>query len=484
MSRVARRIINALSIPSHDVYEIGPNVVAVNPIWKIAIQRWVGDNGQRWYRNWFDKGYLATKVSVGSPSTQYVWCIHRGPLTDTPTTLAEQCVRYVPMGLGLRNTNDTPLVSIAQGIVAAHVAAREGYDESYQNGGPVAEIVPIVGVQKQFAGTAFGANVNFNVPMRLGNNYMVGAGPSVKITGTYVSVGSMKPVALPSPMSNMLLIEGPSTFDYGEVSPWYEFFLVMNATIRQDMTAANEREPSLKLRADSSELDNDPTGGLGYLKMTVKTSINPFDMIANFRPYADEIFQSNQTIESVAMSDIRKCWASESVFVGGFAGDETLRTSFPKGVTDDDTAEALAMVDAKTAHFTIRSSDAVLVDATPEGGTTVTGTLTADLAVIVAKRLSMRGVQCTISTYGGLETVGEEVSISSLMSRMVSATHSGSVVARAQRDLRTEGQTDQVGYSTLVATAKLMSYDQRMIASTLLIPGMVYDNTTAGSIAK
>lgn len=479
MSRVANRIIAALSIPAEDVFEIGPNVVAVAPVWQVAIQQWVNDNGQEWYNNWFKKGYLASKVQVGVPTTQYVWCIHRGSVTAAPRTLAEQCVRFLPTGLGSRATHDSPFKTRVQGVVVANTVGRFSDNPDYNT--IIPEVSSVTGVQKCFAGTPLGADVDVVVPMHPNDAVAVVGGGEA---GFYVMSGSITPVALPSPILNMLLIEGPSTFDYGEVSPWYEFFLVMNNTVRQDMIVANQREPSLKLRSDSTALENDPTGGLGYLKMSVKTSINPFDMIPNFRPYADEIFESDQAVESVAMSDIRSRWNSETVFVGGFAGSETLRTSFPEGVTEDDTAEAIASLDATAVAMTILSSDVVYVSATDVTGKVTTASLTGSLAVVVTKRLSVRGVECTVTVNAITAPAGDGPAIMALLAELESAMNSQSVASNAQTDLRKTGQTDQVGYSTLVAVTKLMSYDQRIIASSLLIPGMVYDNTTARSIVK
>lgn len=479
MSRVAKRIITALSIPAKDVFEIGPNVVAVAPIWQTAIQQWVNDNGQEWYSNWFKKRYLASKIQVGTPETQYVWCIHRGPVTAKPRTLAEQCVRFRPTVLGSHPTNDSAFWTKAQGIVMANTVGR--YNEStYWGDAIIPEDTSITGIQKHFAGAPFGADVNIVVPMRPANTVAVGG----KEEGVYVMNGDLTPAELPPPILNMLLIEGPSTFDYGEVSPWYEFFLVTNNTVRQDMIEANRREPSLGLHRDLTALENDPTGGLGYLKMSVKTSINPFDMIPNFRPYADEIFESDQVVESVAMSDIRNRWNSETVFIGGFAGDETLRTSFPEGVTEDNEAEAIASLDAATVAMVIQSSDMVSVSATDVNGKVATASLTGSLAVVVAKRLSVRGVKCTVTVSARTAPAGDGPAIMALLAELGSAINSQSVVSHVQTNLRKMGQTDQVGYSALVATTKLMSYDQRIIASSLLIPGMVYDNTTARSIVK
>lgn len=480
MSRVAKRIIAALSIPATDVFEIGPNVVAVTPIWRSAIQQWVNDNGQEWYSNWFKKGYSASKIQVGTPETQYVWCIHRGLVTAAPLTLAEQCVRFRPTVLGSRGTNDSAFMTEKQGVVMANAVGHYSND-TYYGDTILPEELPITGVQKYFMGAPFGANVDIVVPMRPNGTAVVGGG---KEAGTYVMGGSITPFALLPSILNMLLIEGPSTFDYGEVSPWYEFFLVMNDTVRQDMIEANKREPSLKLRSDLTALENDPTGGLGYLKMSEKTLINPFDMIPNFRPYADEIFESDQVVESVAMSDIRDRWKSETVFVGGFAGNEILRTSFPEGVTEDDTAEAIASLDATVVDMVIRSSNVVEVSATGADGKVTTASLTGSLAVVVTKRLSVRGIKCTVAVSARTAPVGDGQAIMALLAELGSAMNSQSVVSNTQTNLRKMGQTDQVGYSALVATTKLMSYDQRIIASSLLIPGMVYDNTTARSIVK
>lgn len=478
MSRVANRIIAALSIPPADVFEIGPNVVAVQPIWQTAIQEWVNNNAQEWYNNWFQKGYHASKVQVGSQTTQYVWCIHRSTITAPPSTLAEQCARFRPVGLGSRMTNEDVFRTLVQGVVTANVVGR--YGENSHRKAAITEEVPMTGVQRQFAGEPIGADAHIALRMRP-EDTTAGGGDEI---GLYLTSATITPVELPSPVLNMLLIEGPSTFDYGEVSKWYEFFLAMNNTVRQDMIAANQREPSLKLRSDSVALENDPTGGLGYLKMSVKTSINPFDMVPNFRPYADEIFESDQVVESVAMADIRSRWSSETVFVGGFVGDETLRTSFPEGVTDDDAAEAVASLDVTAVSMTVQSSDVVYVTATRESGAIVTASLTGALAVVVAKRLSVRGITCTVSISDQTTPSGDGAAIMALVAQLGSATRAQSVVTNAQADLRTSGQTDQVGYSALVATTKLMSYDQRIIAASLLIPGMVYDNATAQSIAK
>lgn len=478
MSRVANRIINALSIPAVDVYEIGPNVVAVNPVWQTAIQQWVNDHGQKWYSNWFGKGYLASKVQIGSPTTQHVWCIHRGRLKAAPKTLAEQCARFRPLTLGTRPTNDSCFTATVQGIVMANTAGRMCDDD--RGNLVIAEITTITGVQKQFAGTPIGANVDIIVNMRP-DKTLATVGSEA---GPYIVAGRLTSTVLPAPKLNMLLIEGPSTFDYGEVSPWYEFFLVMNTTLRQDMIEASQREPQLKLRSDSVNLENDPAGGLGYLRIPNRTSINPFHMIPNFRPYADEIFISNEMVGSVPMSDIRKNWRAETVFVGGFSGDEVLRTSFPEGVTDDDEAERIASLDTTSATMTIRSSNAVFVHAKGADGVAVTATLTGDLAVVVLKRLSMRGIRCTVNVDTSTAPKGDGQGIMALLVELGAAMNAQSVLASAQTNLRTGGQTDQVGYSALVAAAKLMSYDQRLIASSLLIPGMVYNDVTARSIAR
>lgn len=480
MSKVANRIVKALSIPSSDVYEIGHCIVAVNPVWQGAIQQWIDTNGQKWYKNWFEKGYMASKVFTGPADIDFTWCLHRDFLTSAPATLAQQSVRFKPIGLGQGASNSDAFRTKAKGVFVASTAGRFAQTPNYYPGQTFIfpETLSVVGVQQQFCGLPFGPDYDVSVPMRPEGLAALSTEPA----GSYLMGGSCVANAVDSPILNMLLIEGPSTFDYGEVCPQYEFFLVMNNTIRQDMLTASIREPSLKLRSDSVELENDPTGGLGYLRMYTKSSVNPFDFIPAFRPYAEEVFESDQTVEGVSMSSIRSVWDKEAVFVGGFAGDPGVRTSFPVGVTDDDEAEALAVADLEALVFTIKASDVIYVTATETDGTHIAARLTSELAEIVIKRQSVRGTTLTVNVDANEAPDGDNVAMQATYAKLMAARSAQSVVGAAQKELRKHGQSDQVGYSTLVAAAKLMSYDQRLIASTLLIPGMVYDNATAALI--
>lgn len=195
MSRVANRIINALSIPSGDVYEIGPNVVAVNPVWHTAIQQWVDEHGQKWYSNWFKKGYLATKVRVGTPENQYVWCIHRGNVSSVPATLAEQCVRFTPMSLGTEWTNAI-YTGRAQGVILASAAGRLAHSDMYDVSVPPEQIA-VTSVQKRFVGLPFGAEVDIRLPMKPANIVSSGG----EDAGSYVVTGTLTPAQLPPPVS-------------------------------------------------------------------------------------------------------------------------------------------------------------------------------------------------------------------------------------------------------------------------------------------
>lgn len=477
MSRVANRIISALSIPKDDVYEISPFVVAVKPIWQGVIQQWLDTNGQKWYKNWFSKGYMASRVFTGSAPSDHTWCLHRGFLTSAPATLAQQSVRFKSLGLGRLGSNGSNFTATVKGVFAASTAGR--YSDSAPNA-VLAEGLSISGVQKQFCGLPFGPNYDIDVPMRP-NNTVAASG---KEAGSYVVSGTCTPAGLGMPLLNMLLIEGPSTFDYGEVCSMYEFFLVMNNTIRQDMLAASVREPGLKLRADSVELENDPTGGLGYLRMSAKSSVNPFDFIPSFRPYAESIFESDGTVEGVSMSSIRDTWSKESVFVGGFAGNADVRTSFPVGVVDDDDAEAIAVADLKALLVTVKSSDAISIAATKSDGTALNAEVTVALADVVIKRQSVRGTPVTLVIDAKKAPAGDTDAIAATYANLIAAKSAVSVVGDAQKELRRHGQRDQVGYSALIAAAKLMSYQERVIASTLLIPGTVYDNTTMALLSK
>lgn len=476
MSRVANRIINALSIPESDVFRISPFIVAVNPSWAGAINQWVANEGQTWYQRWFAKDYRASRVVIGSAETNRIWCLHRGDIEAKPNTLAEQSQRLKTVVVGTKLSNDQPFSGNAQGIVSAFVVGRTSYHPT--DPAIIPESLNITGVQRQFAGVAIGGNVSVNVAMRPDGASAV---PSYE-TGSYIIGATLTSYGMPADsLMNMILIEGPSSFDYGEVSPWYEYVLVTNATLKTDLQQAIAREPTLKTSQDIGKLDDDPTGGLGYFRPYIKTSFNPFDLMPQFRSFAEDIFASNESVGTTPMSTIRSNWESKEMFVGAFTGDASVKTSLPTAV-DVGTVSDFVGAGYTSALITIRQSSVVMFEGTIDGVTHPAVTVGSDDAVLLAKRLAIQGCNCEVTHNLAGGPLGDAIAVAALTAEIFSAVNSDTAVWAAQNALRDGNVYDQAGTAALVGAMGVMSKEQRLVASMLVVPGTVYDNTTAALV--
>lgn len=230
------------------------------------------------------------------------------------------------------------------------------------------------------------------------------------------------------------------------------------------------------VREDVSQLDNDPAGGIAYYLIRSRDRLNPFHMIPAFNPAAEELFASDERIGDVPMSTIRKNWAEQTVMVGVYNGTDELSCAVPD---EELSADAAAAMKGELTRVTFTVVSPVDVDVRfTNGSTSVTDRVDGNTATRIVRNMAIREVPVTVG-----QALTSSITLDSeavaLYGKLKGASAVTIKVQDSQHNLRSDGQRGQIGYACLVAAAGLVNRDQRRVASALLIPGVVYDNTTA-----